>query len=398
MSEQLIIRLGSTPLDPIQWLVYSTSEEEIIASGELADASHLHSLKERAADRPVTALAPTSDILLQWVTLPARAGRKVVAAIPFMLEDELSTDIDSQLFAIGPRQANQQAVAVVAKEKVRSWLTNLEQAGLRCHKLIPDILALPEPEDEWPLLQIGEHLLLRQDKWKGIQGESEWLLSAVSHYARQQPETITIANYSDLELPSLPNISISSQQLEMPMKVLASGALACSFNLLQGEFKPRKQASGSWQKWRLAAVLAGIALTTSLIDKGIQAQQLASEREHLEQQIRAEFKRAMPEITRTANVKSRMEQKLQELQQGGSGASMLAMLAQLAQAFEQTQLKPQTLRFDSSRAELRMQAEAKSFEALEQFRRLAESQGFSVQQGAINNTDNQVISSLSIRS
>ena len=65
MSEQLIIRLGSTPLDPIQWLVYSTSEEEIIASGELADASHLHSLKERAAERPVTALAPTSDILLQ---------------------------------------------------------------------------------------------------------------------------------------------------------------------------------------------------------------------------------------------------------------------------------------------------------------------------------------------
>ncbi|GGD76980.1 type II secretion system protein GspL [Lacimicrobium alkaliphilum] len=398
MSEQLIIRLGSTRLDPIQWLVYSTSEDDIIASGELADASHLQSLRERAAGRPITALAPTSDILLQWVTLPPRGGQKAIAAIPFMLEDELSTDIDRQLFATGPRQGNQQAVAVVAKQKVQDWLGSLEQAGLYCDKLLPDILALPESDNQWSLLQIGEHLLLRQDQWKGIQGESEWLLSAISHYAKQQTDAITIANYSDLELPSLPNIDISTQQLDLPMKVLATGALGCSFNLLQGEFRPRKQTQGNWQKWRLAAVLAAIALTTSLIDTGIQAQRLASEREQLEQQIRAEFKRAMPEVTRIVNEKSQMKQKLRELQQGGSGASMLAMLSQLSDAFAQSRLRPQTLRFDSARAELRMQAEAESFEALEQFRRLAETQGFSVQQGAINNTDDQVISSLSIRS
>ncbi|WP_088331184.1 type II secretion system protein GspL [Lacimicrobium sp. SS2-24] len=398
MSEQLIIRLGSTRLDPIQWLVYSTQDEDIIASGELADASHLATLTQRAAGRPVTALAPTSDILLKWVSLPPRAGRKALAAIPFMLEDELSTDIDTQLFAVGPKSGNQQAVAVVAKEKLQDWLSSLEQAGLYCHKIIPDILALPEADGHWPLLQIGEHLLLRQDQWKGIQGESEWLLSAISHYAKQQPEGIIVANYSDLKLPSLPNITLSEQPLDMPMKVLAQGALDCSFNLLQGEFRPKQQQKGQWQKWRLVATLAGLALATSLIERGIQAQQLASERTQLEQQIRAEFHRALPDVTRVVNEKSQMQQKLRELQQGGAGASMLAMLSQLSDAFAQSRLRPQTLRFDSNRAELRMQAEADSFEALEQFRRLAESQGFSVQQGAINNTDNQVVSSLSIRS
>jgi general secretion pathway protein L len=93
-----------------------------------------------------------------------------------------------------------------------------------------------------------------------------------------------------------------------------------------------------------------------------------------------------------------MRQKLQALEQGGAGVSMLSMLSQLAEAFDSSRVKPQTLKFDSKRSELRLQAIANNFEALEQFKRLAEQQGFSVQQGAINNKDNQVIGSLSIRS
>lgn len=77
---------------------------------------------------------------------------------------------------------------------------------------------------------------------------------------------------------------------------------------------------------------------------------------------------------------------------------MLVMLSQLSSAFSASQVKPQTLRFDASRAELRMQAVARDFEALEQFKKLAEAQGFEVEQGAINNKDSQVIGSLSIRS
>ncbi|MBN7819164.1 type II secretion system protein GspL [Bowmanella yangjiangensis] len=398
MTEQLIVRLGATPQEPVQWLVWSTAEQDIIASGELTHAEQLISLKDRAGSRPVTVLVPASDVLLHWVTMPAKASRKALTAIPYMLEDELCSDIDSQFFAMGPRQGNQQAVAVVNRDSLQQWLSHLQQAGLTCHKLLPDVLALPVQENGWSLLQIGEQLLIRQDQWKGLQGETSWMLDALLHHAKQLSEPLSIANYSSLTLPDSPNLLQQAEPLEMPMKVLAQGALASQMNLLQGEFKPKRQQQGQWQKWRLAAILAGIALSTSLIDKGIQASQLASQKEQLDAQIEAEFKRAFPEVKRIVNVRSQMNQKLNELQQGGGGASMLVMLSQLSTAFAQSKVLPQTLKFDGKRAELRMQAMADNFEALEQFRRLAEGQGFTVEQGAINNTDSKVVGSLSVRS
>ena len=46
--EQLIVRLGSDSQSPVFWIVWSESEQEIIASGELPDAQALSSLSERA--------------------------------------------------------------------------------------------------------------------------------------------------------------------------------------------------------------------------------------------------------------------------------------------------------------------------------------------------------------
>lgn len=398
MSEQLVVRLGSQPLDPVFWLVWSQSEQEIIASGELPDAHQLHTLSERAGHRPITALVPGTDVLLKQVQLPAKASRKALAAIPFMLEDELSADIDQQFFALGDKQDDLQNVAIVEKQKIETWLDWIAEAGLVCDKMLPDILALPVSEGSWSLLQLGSQLMLRQDLWLGLQGETSWFLPAVSHYAKQQEQALLIDNYTDMALPPLPNVEIRTQKLDMPMQILALGAQGANFNLLQGEFKQKKQSQGQWQKWRLAAVLATIALLTSLIDKGIELSQLKSQNQQLTQQIHAEFKRAFPETRRIVNVRSQMKQKMQALEQGGSGTSMLAILSQLSDAFASSKVKPQTMRFDSKRSELRLQAVAANFEALEQFKRAAQAQGFEVEQGAINNKDGQVMGSLLIRS
>jgi general secretion pathway protein L len=93
-----------------------------------------------------------------------------------------------------------------------------------------------------------------------------------------------------------------------------------------------------------------------------------------------------------------MTRQMKVLEQGGGKTSMLFMLSQLKSAFEESNVKPQTMRFDSSRSELRIQAVATNFDALDKFKRQAEAQGFTVEQGSINQKDNQVIGSLSIRS
>ena len=180
--------------------------------------------------------------------------------------------------------------------------------------------------------------------------------------------------------------------------VLAKGAMASHFNLLQGAYTPKKAASNAVKQWRLAAVLAGVALLFSVADKAWQASQLSTEATELRAQIRTEFQRAFPETKRIVDVRKQMNQKIKALEGKSSGASMLVMLSQLSGAFADSKVTPQTIRFDKGRAEIRLQAVAANFESLEKFKNMAEQQGFQVEQGAINNRDNLVMGSLVIRS
>ena len=72
MSERLLIRLGTSQEQTCSWLVWSELEQEIIGSGELKDAQALASLTERAGNRPVDVLVPSSAITLTQVEMPEK--------------------------------------------------------------------------------------------------------------------------------------------------------------------------------------------------------------------------------------------------------------------------------------------------------------------------------------
>ena len=401
--EQLVVRLGANPNDSIHWIVWSSQQNEIIASGELPNAAQLATLGDRAGRRSICVLVPTSDVLLKWVELPAKAGRKALAAIPFILEEEISGDISQQFFALGPKEGNNQAVAIVNKAKLQSWLKIIADAGLTCEQLIPDVLALPlEDKSAWSVLELGQQMLVRKDEWAGLQGERGWLIQAINHiarqYTKQTAQTPSINDYSGMDLADLKHLDISVMPLELPMKVLAQGVASAKFNLLQGEYKINNKVPGQWKKWRLAAALAVVALFTSLIDKSLEQNQLVNQLTSLKLQVKSEYKRAFPNAGAYRDLKTTMGRQMKALETSGGGASMLIMLSQLRPAFEESDVKPQTMRFDSSRAELRIQAIASNYDALDKFKRQAEAQGFTVEQGSINQKDNQVIGTLSIRS
>jgi general secretion pathway protein L len=401
--EQLVVRLGANPDESIHWIVWSSQQNEIIASGELPDTTQLATLADRAGGRSICALVPTSDVLLKWVELPAKAGRKALAAIPFILEEEISGDISQQFFAFGPKDGNNQAVAIFNKEKLQSWLNVIDDAGLICDQLIPDVLALPlAGKNTWSILELGQQLLVRKDEWAGLQGERDWLIQAINHVARQYTkltaQTPLVNDYSGMDLADLEHLDVSVMPLELPMKVLAQGVASSKFNLLQGAYKINDKVAGQWKKWRLAGVLAVVALFTSLIDKNLEQHQLNSQLTTLKAQVSSEYKRAFPNAGAYRDLRTTMERQMKALETSGGGVSMLIMLSQLRPAFEESNVKPQTMRFDRSRAELRIQAIARNYDALDKFKRQAEAQGFTVEQGSINQEDNQVIGTLSIRS
>ena len=411
--EQLVIRLGSHADHTIHWLVWSGQANEVIACGELAGVNELTSLHQRishgALAQPAVVLVPASDVLLKEVTLPPRANRKVIAAIPFMLEDDVAGDISLQFFAYGQRRADIQPVAVVAQHKMQQWLQWLSDANLTASKMVPDVLALPSSADPAPdkydmtLLALGDDMLLRQADWQGLQGEKDWLMQALAYFCKQQPEPLTLRCLSEvdstiLDSAQLNNINLVHDHQELPFNTLAQGALSSSFNLLQGQYKPTNNRTSQLRPWRTAAALAASVLLVLLVDKGITLQQLNQQNERLNQQLQTTITQQFPNLGRYRDARSRIERELQSLQQGGGNASMLAMLDKLNNAFAQSKVTPQTLRFDATRNELRMQAQANNFEALATFKRIAESNGFSVEQGAINNREQNVVGTIAVRS
>ena len=69
MSEFLTVRLSSEQQSTIPWVVWSTQQQEVIASGELAGWEHLDELAAYAEQRQIIALLAASDVVLTEVDL-----------------------------------------------------------------------------------------------------------------------------------------------------------------------------------------------------------------------------------------------------------------------------------------------------------------------------------------
>jgi general secretion pathway protein L len=394
--QRLILRFGSDLESPVQWLVFNESEQEIIASGELTNALDLASLKERADSAEVIAIVPSSDALLTSVNLPPNANRKVLNAIPFMLEEDVCGDISQHFVAIGQRFDEQQGVAVVNKSTLSMWQAALKDAGIFCQSMLPDALCLPVNEQGISLVQIGTDLIARFNHIEGIHGEASWLLPMI--LAKAEKEQLSITCYSEIEeLAIHEQLTIEFDYDDLPLLLMLKNVRTSGLNLCQGPYAVKRASNAHWQKWKLAAALAAIAITVNLISTSVELNQIKSERKAISQQISASIAEGFPNIGQYRQARLAVQNEMRRLEQGGGGLSMLAVLSQMSDAFRSSGVTPQTLRFDASRTELRMQSVANNFESLERFRRDVQALGFEVDQGAINNQGDKVVGVVIVR-
>ncbi|MCE9932320.1 GspL family type II secretion system protein ExeL [Aeromonas salmonicida] len=390
MSESLVIRLGTNAQQPVEWLVWSAKEEEIIASGTLASAHALGELRERAGGRPVVTLVPGSDLIFRRVSLPGKYSRQAAAALPYLLEEQIASDVDELHLVVLGHEGHDVDLMAVDKEKMQTWLGWLEAAGLKSQQLLPDVLALPQAVNGWSALQLGKEWLLRQGPCQGIVADEPLLAMLLAVEA----EPVTI--HSHTPVPPIPTANWQAADPELPMLLLAKGALNCQANLLQGPYRPQTEYSRYWLQWRKVAVVAGLLLLVALTQRGVHIYQLAEQDKALKAEIRQVYTRIFPGETRIVNVRSQMAQHLKLLGQTPQDGVLL-LLTELAPTFAEVPgLKPQVLRFDAARGELRLQVTAPGFTEIERFRELA-GKRFEVQQGEVRSTEGKVEGALVLK-
>ncbi|REL28460.1 type II secretion system protein GspL [Thalassotalea euphylliae] len=401
MSETLYIRLASKPEQAISWLVWSTNQQEIIASGEVPDAQALTSISDKARQRQVVAIAPGSDVLLKALTVPAKSTKAMRQAVPYMLEDELAQDVDELFFAFADKVHSDSEhnchVAIIERQLMHAWLTQLNSAGIKCRVMIPETLLMPLEGDKWSVIAHHGQLVIRQGVWQGATlDERQWQFMA-QHWQQMDPVP-SFVHYSPI--PALP-VTIECQEApaELPLALFAAQSQR-DINLLQGEFAVKTERSPAVKYWAMAASLAVVALLLQLGVKGSQWYQLNQTTAQLEQEIIDTYKQAFPNTKRVriATIKSQLRRKVAEVSGGGAEASFLPMLAKLESAFKQVpELQTSALRYDGKRNELRLQAEASTYQAFDKFKNALEKSRLAVTQGAQNNQGNRVTGSFSIK-
>jgi general secretion pathway protein L len=233
--EMLIVRLAA-PERPIAWRLTCPGDPQREACGEWSATGADSTLPDLAQRYPAWVLVPASDCAFHHVTLPAGLRKAPQQVVPFLLEEQLATDVDETHFALLHRQREHCAVAAIARQKMAAWLTRCDEPGLNILALTPDVLTLPCHPDRWSAVQADDQWLIRQDAWRGMAVETPWLAELLAAWETLPP----IDCYSPPPATSVPWRALAPQDV---LALAAANPAARRICLRQGPL--RQSVAGS---------------------------------------------------------------------------------------------------------------------------------------------------------
>ena len=128
MTETLVIRLRASEEAPASWLIVdgNGARSGPVQSGPVADALSL------AQGRRTVIVLPATEATLASLDLPVRGGARIAQAVPFALEEQLASDLDTVHFAVGTRTGagSGTPVVMIARPVLERWQSIWEAAGI----------------------------------------------------------------------------------------------------------------------------------------------------------------------------------------------------------------------------------------------------------------------------
>ncbi|MEB7885655.1 type II secretion system protein GspL [Serratia fonticola] len=371
---RLILRLPSEETQPVLWYFASADGHQ---QGSLAMGENDDQLVSLLARYPAWVLVPASELVFHRVTLPRRARRQSLQVLPFMLEEHLATEVERLHFAILQQSGDVCDVAVVDKSLMHQWIARCERLGGQVRAMLPDVLALPLAADGWSAVSLNDQWLFRREKHAGMIVESSWL-----------SEFLAVWSPPVIESYSAPPASITSPpewRIQPPRDLLqlaAEGVHDSGADLRQGEFTRSSPWRTRLRPWRTVMMALTVYLLLLCVSAGLSHYRLWQQAEHWRQESVRVYQQLFPADKKVVNPRVQMQQHLQQLQPIEQ-AGVVAQMRQLQQLMaENSAIRFQELSYDAGRKELKVDIQAASFQALEQFQ-VAAGQRYQVQPGEI---------------
>ena len=368
MSETLVIRLRAAEEAPASWLIVDAAGARSgpVQSGPVADALGA------AQGRRVVLLLPGSEITLAEPELPLRGGTRLAQAVPFALEEQLASDVETLHFAVGTRATGTVGtpVAVASRALMDRWLGECAAAGIQPNAAYADTAAVPSVAAGCTLLLDDGQLFVRRAnslpyvldaepladaleialgaaEGSGESGENVAFYTGTTAYERHRDTIEGLrGRTATLQVKLLPDGTLP---------LLAAQAVGgAGVNLLQGPYAPRSSLGTRLREWRLPAALAAALVLLFVGGQAVSWWQLSRAEKALDAQIAELFAQVLPGqpvVDPRAQIQGALGSG------GAGGAGLLPAMSVLAQAMAQApSARIQAMSFRGNALELHLTA------------------------------------------
>ena len=303
MAEYLVIRMGRHPDQQVEWIVADDNGTRRSPPG----AGTLTEAAARVQGRPVIVLVPGIEALTTTVNIPTRSGSRLLAALPYALEEHIAADVESMHFAAGDRRdTGERPVAAIARSSLDGWIGQLSDAGIQPWKIIPDNYGLARipgtmsvlVDDDCVMFNDGDDLEFILEG--ATPSDALAAAGALEDHSEddapveQSGHLVVYCSAADEERLSHDWIALRHELHSVDINLLPDGALprlavtvasGAGVNLLQGKYGP-KADYGSWMRpWSRAAILLVTLAVVGLVGKGADFWRLSKEEAALQDAV-----------------------------------------------------------------------------------------------------------------
>ena len=345
------------------------------------------------------------DVLLTDAVVPSKQQRQILQAVPFMVEEQLATDVETCHFAIGSRNgAGAVSVAVIAHDRMGHWWQLLQDVGIEPNHLTVDLLAVSN-NASCSVFVDGDRTMIRTGHNQGVCIATEMMATTVGLLSNETKATteviVSTAQVDELSL----QINQMNAEMDSPAQVItleyaAFESLCRSFdqhaiNLLQGEFKVEDRQVRSGGAWRSVAIFAGCAFLLHLFVVMGQAVYLDLQARQMDTEARALYAEVYPSDRNVRDMRRRWQNHLRS--EGGGTGEFMTLFLETTKNIPGANLILSNVNYNDSRGDLVLQLEASRSEQLIGFADTLNKMGLEAEIGTINQADDAVRGSIKVK-
>ena len=364
MSRTLLVRIDPTATEA-SW--------QLVENGQLVGSLHQGKLAEVQRDArgaAVVILVPAEEVFVTSAALPGKNRKKLLKAVPYVVEDQIVDEIDDLHFALSQQLVHgQYLVAAVEHRLMQYWDSALRAAQLPTETMVPDILALLDAQDAWTVLLEAERALVRSPQGMFASDIDNLPLMLRNLYnAAGEDKPVEVTLYDCSQANHALGLQEQTPEIDYQLADCANGVfgvfarqfdLRQTVNLFQGEYNRQEGMIKHFKPWIPAASLFALWLSWQLVVSIVELVDLGSSSEQLSKQMRDVHKLAFPGSKPPAPgyERSDMQARLNRLQeqQGQASGSLQEMLVKTAPVFKNVSgIEINALRYNNGKLDVEL--------------------------------------------